>query len=170
MKGGKLRSWHLITSALSRKKLSLPAMVEGVFWRFTPSPSVSKELCWKYIWSLNNLGNVFRNYHVLSVAHKEEQSKGHSIPSRWASGDNHRALLSTDIGKRMQTATATCLLTSYETTKRYAQFMGETWEIWVESVCLPVIWVSADASPEFIIGDSPRTEHNAFLLLSSLSL
>ena len=114
MKGGKLRNWHLITSALSRKKLSLPAMDEGVFRRFAPSPSVSKELCWKYLWSLNNLGNVFKNYLVLSVAHKEEQSKGHSIPSRWASGDNHGALLSTDIGKRTQTAIATCLLTSCE--------------------------------------------------------
>lgn len=124
MKGGKPRSWHLITSALSRKKLSLPAMVEGVFWRFAPSPSVSKELCWKYIWSVNNLGNVFKNYHVLSVAHKEEQSKGHSIPSRWASGDNHGALLSTDIGKRMQTATATCLLTSYENYQKVRTIYG----------------------------------------------
>ena len=41
-KGGKPRSSHLITSALSGKKLSLPPMLEGVFWRSAPSRSVSK--------------------------------------------------------------------------------------------------------------------------------
>lgn len=35
----------------------------------------------------------------------------------------------------------------------------------MESVHLPVIWVNVDFSLEFITGDSPRTECNAFFLL-----
>lgn len=40
----------------------------------------------------------------------------------------------------------------------------------MESACLPVIWVSADTSPELTVGDSPTTEYNAFLLLPPLLL
>lgn len=127
-----------------------------------------KELCWKYIWSLNNLGNAFKNYRVLPVAHKEEQSKEHRIPSRWASADKHWALLRTDIWK--EKVNIDCNL-SINILWKLPKGTYSVWGRgggWVESTCLPVIWVSADISPEFIVRDSPTTEYNAFLLLPPL--